>query len=55
MAAVLCVDPDDEAGVDDIPTDGATQVVDWYFKASTPPAQLATMVDAAVSLRSHTA
>lgn len=43
------------ADADDIPTDGAAQVVDWYFKASTPPAQLAAMVESAVSLRSHTA
>lgn len=40
---------------EDIPTDGAVQVVDCYFKATTPPERLASLVAAALELRSHTA
>lgn len=43
------------ADADDLPTDGAAQVVDCYFKASTTPDTLAAMVEAAIELRSHTA
>lgn len=40
---------------DDIPTEGAAQVVDTYFKSTTPPERLASLVAATLELRSHTA
>ncbi|MDZ7702668.1 MAG: response regulator [Halobacteriales archaeon] len=42
-------------GTDDIPTEDAAQVVDCYFKATTPPDRLADLVTATLELRSHTA
>lgn len=44
-----------DSPADDIPTEGGAQVVDCYFKSTTPPERLASLVAATLELRSHTA